>query len=545
MENKNFIRRIIEEDLNTKKHKTIATRFPPEPNGLMHLGHARAIVMNYTLSKDYGGTFNLRFDDTNPIKEDVMYVEGIKRDIAWLGCHWDNLYYASDYFDEMYARAMLLVKKGLAYVCDLSADAIKTYRGDLKTPGKNSPYRDRSIEENIRLFEGMKKGLYKDGEKVLRAKIDMASPNINMRDPIIYRIQRAYHHNTKDAWCIYPMYDFAHPLEDAIEGITHSLCSLEFEDHRPLYDWFVKHCEMENTPRQIEFGKLKIANEISGKRFIRRLVEENVVDGWDDPRLITLSGLRRRGVPPLAIHDFIKALGLPKSEGNTEMDMLDEFVRNRLKIESRRIHAVIDPIKVIVTNYPDDCTETLTAPNNKENEALGERKLSFSNELYIEREDFLETKPNKKWKRLSLGLEVRLMHAYFIQANKVEYDQEGRVKTIYATYDHETKSGSGFNARKPNGNIHFVDAKNARPAEFRLYESLVDPHYEGDIDVSTINKHSKTVKKGFIEGKITPKERESFQFTRQGYFTLDQDSDDQKLVFNRTVALRSSFKNKR
>ncbi len=545
MDNKNFIRRIIEEDLSNQKHEKIATRFPPEPNGLMHLGHARAIVMNYILSKDYGGTFNLRFDDTNPIKEDVMYVEGIKRDIAWLGCYWDNLYYASDYFQEMYERAMLLVKKGLAYVCDLSAEEIKDYRGDLKTPGKNSPYKDRSIEENIKLFKGMKNGLYQDGEKVLRAKIDMASPNINMRDPIIYRIQRAYHHNTKDAWCIYPMYDFAHPLEDAIEGITHSLCSLEFEDHRPLYDWFVKHCEMENAPRQIEFGKLKIANEISGKRFIRKLVDDGVVDGWDDPRLITLSGLRRRGVPPLAIHDFIKALGLPKSEGETEMHMLDEFIRHRLKIESRRIHAVIDPIKVIVTNYPDDQRETLTALNNKENEALGERALTFSNELYIEREDFLETKPNKKWKRLSLGLEVRLMHAYFIKANEVEYDENNQVKTIYATYDSETKSGSGFNARKPNGNIHFVDAKNAKPTEFRLYESLVDPDYDSDIDEEAINKNSKIIKRGFIEGNITPEERESFQFTRQGYFTLDQDSNAQTLVFNRTVALRSSFKSKR
>ncbi len=542
MENKNFIRRIIEEDLANKKHTHIATRFPPEPNGLMHLGHARAIVMNYILSKDYGGSFNLRFDDTNPVKEDVMYVEGIKRDIAWLGCKWDNLFFASDYFDQMYERAMLLVKKGLAYVCDLSAEKIKEYRGDLKNPGTNSPYRNRSIEENIKLFEGMKEGAFKDGEKVLRAKIDMASPNINMRDPIIYRIQRAHHHNTKDKWCIYPMYDFAHPLEDAIEGITHSLCSLEFEDHRPLYDWFVKHCEMENVPRQIEFGKLKIANEISGKRFIRKLVDEGIVDGWDDPRLITLSGLRRRGVPPQAIHDFIKALGLPKSEGETKMHMLDEFIRNHLKVESRRIHAVLDPIKVIITNYPNDKAEVLTAPNNKENEALGERELTFSNTLYIEREDFLENKPNKKWKRLSLGIEVRLMHAYFIQANEVEYDEDGQVKVIYATYDEKTKSGSGFNERKPNGNIHFVDAKNAQPTEFRLYDALVKPNHEGPIDENAINKDSKVIKQGFIEGNVKPKERESFQFTRLGYFTLDQDSDDHHLVFNQTVALRSSFK---
>ncbi len=545
MENKNFIRTIIEKDLETKKHEEIYTRFPPEPNGLLHLGHARAIIMNYILSKDYGGTFNLRFDDTNPVKEDSIFVEGIKEDIKWLGCHWDNLFYASDYFDTMYEKAMLLVEKGLAYVCDLNASEIKETRGDLKTPGTNSPYRERSTLENIELFKAMKDGTFEDGEKVLRAKIDMASPNINMRDPIIYRIQRAYHHNTKDKWCIYPMYDFAHPIEDAIEGITHSLCSLEFEDHRPLYDWFVKHCEMENVPRQIEFGKLKIANQVIGKRAIKKLVDDGVVDDWNDPRLITLSGLRRRGVPPMAIHNFIKALGLPKSQGETELEMLDEYIRDYLKTEARRIHAVIDPIKVVITNYPSDKQETLQAPFNRENEALGSREMTFSNEVYIEREDFIEQKPNKKWKRLALGIEVRLMHAYFIQANEVDYDDAGNVKTIYATYDPDTKSGSGFNDRKPNGNIHFVDAKTAVPAEIRLYEDLmVDTDPNKPIE-ERVNKDSKTIKHGFIESGVSVNDQESFQFTRQGYFGVDSESTKDKLVFNRTVALKSSFKKKK
>ncbi len=545
MENKNFIRTIIEKDLETGKHTQIATRFPPEPNGLLHLGHARAIIMNYILSKDYGGTFNLRFDDTNPIKEDAMFVEGIKRDIAWLECHWDNLYYASNYFEEMYKRAKVLIEKGLAYVCDLTPEEIKDFRGDLTSPGKESPYRNRSVDENMELFERMKHGDFKDGEKVLRAKIDMASPNINMRDPIIYRIQRSYHHNTKNDWCIYPMYDFAHPIEDAIEGITHSLCSLEFEDHRPLYDWFVKHTEMESVPRQIEFGKLKIANQVIGKRAIRKLVDDGVVDGWDDPRLITLSGLRRRGVPPMAIHNFVKALGLPKSEGETELHMLDEYIRDYLKTEARRINAVIDPIKVVITNYPEDKSERLEAPYNRENEALGSRALSFSSEVYIERDDFLEQKPNKKWKRLSLGIEVRLMHAYFIKANEVKYDESGNVQTIYATYDPETKSGSGFNARKPNGNIHFVDAKTAQPAEIRIYEDLMHDTDDSKPLEDRINKHSKTIKQGFIEGDIDIAKNEAFQFTRLGYFSADDDSTQDKLVFNRTVALKSSFKRKK
>ncbi len=545
MEDKNFIRKIIEDDLQSGKHERPITRFPPEPNGFLHLGHARAIIMNYVLAKDYNGDFYLRFDDTNPLTEDTLYVEAIKRDIAWLGCEWDELFFASDYFDTMYERAMRLVKKGLAYVCDLSAEEIRKTRGDLTTPGEESPYRDRPVEENVRLFEAMKNGEFADGEKVLRAKIDMKSPNMNMRDPVIYRIQRERHHNTGDKWCIYPMYDFAHPLEDAIEGITHSLCSLEFEDHRPLYDWFVKHCEMENVPRQIEFGKLKIADQIVGKRYIRQLVEEGIVDGWDDPRLVTLSALRRRGVPPQAIHNFVRALGLPKSEGETELHMLDEYIRDHLKVHARRIHAVLDPIKVVITNYPEGKSEKLQAPFNRENEALGTREITFSNTLYIDREDFLEEKPNKKWKRLSLGLEVRLMHAYFIKAHEVDYDASGRVKTVYATYDPATKSGTGFKDRKPNGTIHFVDAMNCEPAEIRLYDTLFADDHSDRLIAERVNKQSKIVKEGFIEGGLTPKTGESYQFVRTGYFTVDEDSTDEALVFNRTVALKSSFKPKK
>jgi len=546
MENSNFIRSIIEEDIKSGKHEKAITRFPPEPSGFLHLGHARAIVMNHALAHEFGGYFNLRFDDTNPVKEDALFVESIKRDIAWLGADWENLLYASDYFDTMYEKAELLIKKGLAYVCDLTYEEIKDYRGNLKTPGKNSPYRDRSVEENLELFRAMKDGKYSDGEKVLRAKIDMASPNMNMRDPIIYRIQHGHHHNTKDKWCIYPMYDFAHPLEDAIEGITHSLCSLEFEDHRPLYDWFVKHCEMENVPRQIEFGKLKIANQIIGKRSIRVLVEEGYVDGWDDPRLITIAGLRRRGVPADAIRNFIKALGLPKSEGETELDMLDEYVRDYLKSRAKRIHGIIDPIKVVITNYPEDKIETVnSAEFNRENEDLGQRDMTFSNTVYIEREDFLEEKPNKKWKRLSLGIEVRLMHAYFIKANEVEYDKDGNVKTIYATYDPNTLSGSGFKDRKPNGNIHYVDAKTAHKATFRLYEPLTDPEKDSSLPTEErLNPNSKTVKHGFIEKNAPIHTDSTFQFVRQGYYTLDEDSSKDHLVFNRTVSLKSSFKRK-
>lgn len=546
MENRNFIRTIIEEDLKTGKHNVPITRFPPEPNGFLHLGHARSIIMNHALANEYGGYFNLRFDDTNPVKEDALFVEAIKDDIKWLGCDWKNLFYASNYFDEMYRRALVLVDKGLAYVCDLNPDEIKEMRGDLKTPGKNSPYRDRSIEENRQLFIAMKNGEFEDGAKVLRAKIDMKSPNMNMRDPIIYRIQRAYHHNTKNDWCIYPMYDFAHPLEDSIEGITHSLCSLEFEDHRPLYDWFVKHTEMEKIPRQIEFGKLRIANQVIGKRYIKELVDSGMVDGWDDPRLITLSGLRRRGVPPQAIHEFIKALGLPKSEGETDIGMLDEYIRGYLKNEARRIHGVVDPIKIVITNYPDNDIEWVEGPYNRENEALGSRKLAFSNELYIERDDFVEQKPNKKWKRLALGEEVRLMHAYFIKANDVIYDEAGHVKEVHCTYDVQTKSGSGFKDRKPNGTIHYVEAKTAQPVEVRLYSDLITDFEDKTIPFKEkVNENSKVIKHGYIESEVHPEDSEAFQFTRLGYFALDKDSKKDLLVFNRVVELKSSFKPKK
>lgn len=541
MENRNFIRTIIEDDLASGKHKHIHTRFPPEPNGFLHLGHARAIIMNYTLAKDYGGSFNLRFDDTNPIKEDTLFIEAIQKDIAWLGCAWDGLYYASNYFEAMYERAHVLIDKGLAYVCDLSAEEIKNTRGDLKTPGVKSPYRERSIEENKALFEAMRAGEFKDGEKVLRAKIDMASPNMNLRDPVIYRIQRAHHFNTKEAWLIYPMYDFAHPMEDAFEGITHSLCSLEFEDHRPLYDWFVEHTDVPDKPRQIEFGKLKIANEVIGKRYIKQLVDEAIVEGWDDPRLITLSGLRKRGIPPKAIHQFVHALGLPKSQGETELEMLYEAVRGVLGEEAPRVHAVLDPLKVTIENYPHE-GEDLIVPFHKDHETLGERVLPFGKTLYIEREDFIEEKPNKKWKRWALGIEVRLMHAYFVKAERVVKDEQGKITEIIATYDVNTKSGSDFNERKPNGTIHFVEAATAKPIEVRLYEPLLLPDQDKSVDFKNkLNPESKTVVQGFIEPHLETLTTRSVQFTRLGYFHQDDDEAD---VYHRIVPLKSSFKRK-
>ncbi len=540
-----FINTIIEEDIESGKHKRAITRFPPEPNGLLHLGHARAIITNYTMAKNHGGYFNLRFDDTNPVKEDISFVEGIKEDIAWLGCEWENLFFASDYFNEMYQRALLLIKRGKAFVDDLSAEDIKKYRGNLTTPGKESPYKNRSIEENLQLFIDMKNGVYLDGSKVLRAKIDMTSPNMNMRDPIIYRIQRAHHYNTGDEWCIYPMYDYAHPIEDAIEGITHSLCSLEFEDHRPLYDWVVKYCEMEKIPRQIEFGRLIMANKVTGKRNLKQLVENNVVMGWDDPRLITLSGQRRRGVPPEAIVDFINALGLPKTQGPTEIDMLDQFVRDHLKTSAPRTNAVLDPLKLIVDNYPEDKVEYLEVENNRENEALGTRKIPFSKYVYIEREDFIEVKPNKKWKRLALGIEVRLMHAYFVKANSIVKNEQGVITEVHCTYDEATKSGSGFNERKPNGNIHFVDATHNQKAEIRLFEDLILDFKDKDIPfIEKINPDSLIIKHGFIEEGMKVKKGDRFQFTRNGYYSVDKDTTKDNIVFNRIVSLRSSFKKK-
>jgi len=545
METGHFIKTIIEEDIRSGKHKKAVTRFPPEPNGFLHLGHARAIITNYSMAKMHGGHFNLRFDDTNPVKEDISFVDAIKEDIAWLGCKWDNLYFASDYFGEMYNRAIILIKKGKAFVDDLTADEIREYRGDLTNIGKNSPYRNRSVEENLELFINMKEGKYEDGSRVLRAKIDMGSPNMNLRDPIIYRIQRAYHHNTKDEWCIYPMYDYAHPIEDAIEGITHSLCSLEFEDHRPLYDWVVENTEIENIPRQIEFGKLIMANKVTGKRYIKQLVDNKVVSGWDDPRLITLSGLRRRGVPPKAIRDFIYAVGLPKTQGQTEIDMLDQIIRETLKLEAPRVNAVLEPLKLVIDNYPEGQVEYLEAENNRENEELGTRQISFSKTVYIEREDFIEVKPNKKWKRLALGIEVRLMHAYFVKANSVVKDELGNIIQVNCTYDPDTKSGSGFTDRKPNGNIHYVDGTNNVKAEFRLFEDLILDFENKEVDfIDKVNPDSIIVKNGYFEKGINPKVYDRFQFTRNGYYSVDPDSNEDKLVFNRIVSLRSSFNKK-
>ena len=546
MEINHFINTIIEEDIKSGKHKRAITRFPPEPNGFLHLGHARAIITNYSMAEQHGGYFNLRFDDTNPVKEDITFVEAIKEDIAWLGCKWKNLLYASDYFEEMYNRAVLLIKRGKAFVCDLTADEMREYRGDFKTPGKESPYRNRSIEENLELFENMRNGKYPDGLRVLRAKIDMLSPNINLRDPIIYRIQRAHHHNTGDKWCIYPMYDYAHPLEDAIEGITHSLCSLEFEDHRPLYDWVVENCEMENTPRQIEFGKLYIAGSVTGKRYIKQLVESGAVMGWDDPRLITLSGLRRRGIPSSAIRDFVFSLGLPKSQGETELDMLYQFVRDHLKLEAPRVNAVLDPLKLVITNYPEGEVEYLEAENNRENPEMGLRKIAFSREVYIEREDFIEVKPNKKWKRLALDIEVRLMHAYFVKANKIIKDDNGNILEVHCTYDKETKSGSGFTDRKPNGNIHFVDASHNKKAEFRLLDDLITDFENKDIPFSEkIDPNSLIIKQGYVEDGLEFNVKDRFQFTRNGYYAVDKDSTNNHLVFNRIVSLKSSYKPKK
>lgn len=545
MEINHFINTIIQEDIRSGKHEKAITRFPPEPNGLLHLGHARAIITNYTMAKEHGGYFNLRFDDTNPVKEDLEFVEGIKKDIAWLGCEWENLLFASDYFGEMYERAVRLIKKGDAFVCDLSADDIREYRGDFTTPGTESPYRNRTIEENLELFQGMKDGLFDDGSRVLRAKIDMASPNLNLRDPVLYRIQRSTHHNTGDTWCIYPMYDYAHPIEDAIEAITHSLCSLEFEDHRPLYDWVVDHCEMEHKPRQIEFGKLYIAGAVTGKRYIKKLVEDGLVIGWDDPRLITLSGLRRRGIPPKAIHDFIIALGLPKSQGETEIEMLYQFVRDYLNTEAPGINAIVNPLKLVIDNYPEGQVEYVEAENNRSNPALGTRTMPFSKTVYIEREDFIEQKPNKKWKRLALDVEVRLMHAYFVKANRVVKDDEGNIIEVHCTYDPDTKSGSGFTDRKPNGNIHFVDGTNNQPAEFRLFDDLVLDMDNKDIPIKDkINPDSLVVKHGFVEESTVVKEGNRYQFLRNGYYVVDPDSTPETPVFNRIIGLRSSYKPK-
>ena len=544
---KNFIEQEIEKDLEEGVYDHVQTRFPPEPNGYLHIGHAKSILLNYGLAKKYGGKFNMRFDDTNPTKEKEEFVHSILEDVKWLGADYeDRLFFASNYFQKMYECAVFLIKKGKAFVCDLSAEQIREYRGDFTTPGKESPYRNRSIEENLQLFEDMKAGKYQDGEKVLRAKIDMASPNINMRDPVIYRVAHMTHHNTGDTWCIYPMYDFAHPIEDAIEHITHSICTLEFEDHRPLYDWVVRECEFENPPRQIEFAKLYLTNVVTGKRYIKKLVEDGIVDGWDDPRLVSIAALRRRGYTPESIKKFVELVGVSKANSSVDYAMLEYCIREDLKLKRPRVMAILDPVKLVIDNYPEGQIEMLSIPNNLENEELGEREVPFAKELYIEREDFME-EPPKKYFRLFPGNEVRLMGAYFVTCTGYEKDENGNVTVVHATYDPETKSGSGFNARKVKGTIHWVAVPTAEKAECRLYENIVDEE-KGKLNADgtlNLNPNSLTVLPDcYVEPSLkTAKAYDSFQFMRNGYFCVDcKDSTEEHPVFNRIVSLKSSFK---
>lgn len=543
---KNFIEQIIDKDIAEGHCKKVVTRFPPEPNGYLHIGHAKSIILNSGLAKKYDGAFNLRFDDTNPTKEKTEFVESIIEDVKWIGGDFeDRLFFASDYFEQMYEGAVKLIKKGKAFVCDLSAEEIREYRGTLTEPGKNSPYRDRSVEENLDLFERMKNGEFPDGSKVLRAKIDMSSPNINMRDPVIYRVARMTHHNTGDTWCIYPMYDFAHPIEDAIEGITHSICTLEFEDHRPLYDWVVRELEYENPPKQIEFAKMYLTNVITGKRYIKKLVEDGIVDGWDDPRLVSISALRRRGFTPESIRMFMELCGVSKSNSSVDYAMLEYCIREDLKLKANRVMAVLDPIKLIITNYPEGQVEYLEAANNQENEEMGTREVPFSRELYIERDDFM-IEPPKKYFRLFPGNEVRLMNAYFVTCTDYKTDEAGNVTEVYCTYDPETKSGSGFNARKVKGTIHWVSAPHAIKAEARLYENLVDEEkgvYSEDGSVN-LNPNSIIVRECYVEPSVQGvKAFDRFQFLRNGFFCVDcKDSTEEKLVFNRIASLKSSYK---
>lgn len=544
---KNFIELEIEKDLAEGVYNHVQTRFPPEPNGYLHIGHAKSILLNYGLAQKYNGKFNMRFDDTNPTKEKTEFVESIIADVKWLGADFeDRLFFASNYFQEMYERAVLLIKKGKAFVCDLTAEEIREYRGDFTTPGKESPYRSRSVEENLRLFEEMKAGVYQDGEKVLRAKIDMASPNINMRDPVIYRVARMSHHNTGDAWCIYPMYDFAHPIEDAVEHITHSICTLEFEDHRPLYDWVVRECEFENPPRQIEFAKLYLTNVVTGKRYIKKLVEDGIVDGWDDPRLVSIAALRRRGYTPESIRMFVDMVGVAKANSSVDYAMLEYCIREDLKLKKSRMMAVLDPIKLVIDNYPEGQTEMLEVPNNLENPELGSRMVPFGRELYIEREDFME-EPPRKYFRLFPGNEVRLMSAYFVTCTGFEKDADGNVTVVHATYDPATKSGSGFCERKVKGTIHWVAAATAKMAECRLYENIVDEE-KGKLNEDgslNLNPNSLTILKDcYVEPALAEaKELDSFQFVRNGFFCADcKDSQPGNPVFNRIVSLKSSFK---
>ncbi|GFO84556.1 glutamine--tRNA ligase/YqeY domain fusion protein [Anaerostipes butyraticus] len=544
---KNFIEQIIEKDIEEGRCKKVVTRFPPEPNGYLHIGHAKSILLNYGLAKEYGGEFHFRFDDTNPTKEKEEYVESIKEDVEWLGAKYDGpIYFASDYFDKMYECAELLIKKGKAYVCDLTPDEIREYRGTLTEPGKNSPYRDRTPEENLQLFRDMKAGKYPDGSKVLRAKIDMTSGNMNMRDPILYRIARMEHHNTGNKWCIYPMYDFAHPLEDAFEGVTHSICTLEFEDHRPLYDWVVRECEFENPPKQIEFAKLYLTNVVTGKRYIKKLVDDGIVDGWDDPRLVSLSALRRRGYTPESIRKFMELVGVAKSHSSVDYAMLEYCIRDDLKLKRPRMAAVLDPIKLVITNYPEDQTEYVDVPNNQENEEMGMRKVPFCKELYIEREDFKIERP-KKYRRLYIGNEVRLMNAYFVTCTGYDADEDGNVTTVYCTYDPESRGGNSPDGRKVRGTIHWIAAPFAKQAEVRLYENIVDEEkgvYNEDGSIN-LNPNSLTViKNAYVEPTLEEyKPGDSFQFMRTGYFCMDtKDSTKEHMVFNRIVSLKSSYK---
>ncbi len=549
-ESKHFIENFIDKDLEEGVYDHVQTRFPPEPNGYLHIGHAKSIILNSTMAKEYGGKFNLRFDDTNPSKEKTEFVESIKEDVKWLGADWeDRLFFASDYFDKMYEAAEKLVLKGKAYVSDLTADEIKEYRGSFTEPGKDDPSRERSIEENLKLFREMKDGKYADGEKVLRAKIDMASPNINMRDPVIYRVAHMSHHNTGDKWCIYPMYDFAHPLEDAFEGITHSLCTLEFEDHRPLYDWFVREVGFEMPPRQIEFAKLYLKNVVTGKRYIKKLVETGVVDGWDDPRLVSIAALRRRGFTPESIRKFIEISGISKSQAVADYAALEYCIREDLKPSVSRMMAVLDPIKLVIDNYPEGQIEMLTALNNQENEELGSRQIPFSRELYIEREDFME-EPPKKYFRLFPGNEVRLMNAYFVTAVSCEKDADGNVTVVHCTYDPESKGGNSPDGRKVKGTIHWVSAEKAKAVTVRLYENLIDEAKADEMGSTYdengelyLNPNSLTVCKALVEPALAEaKAFDRFQFVRQGFFCADcKDSKDGEPVFNRIVSLKSSF----
>ncbi len=544
---RHFIEQIIDKDLAEGEYKKIVTRFPPEPNGYLHIGHAKSILLNYGLAQEYGGAFHLRFDDTNPTKEKTEFVESITRDVEWLGADYDNtVYFASDYFEQMYEAAVKLIQKGKAYVCDLTADEIREYRGTLTEPGKNSPYRDRSIEENLKLFEGMKNGEFPDGSKVLRAKIDMSAPNMNMRDPVIYRVAHMTHHNTGDQWCIYPMYDFAHPIEDAIEGVTHSICTLEFEDHRPLYDWVVRELEYEHPPKQIEFAKLYLKNVVTGKRYIKQLVEEGIVDGWDDPRLVSLSALRRRGFTPESIKLFLNLTGVSKAQSTCDYAMLEYCIREDLKLKAHRMMAVLDPIRLIIDNYPEDQVEYMEIENNQENPDLGSRKVPFSRELYIEREDFME-EPPKKYFRLFPGNEVRLKGAYFVTCVDYKKDADGRITEIHCTYDPETRSGSGFEGRKVKGTIHWVDAGTCVDAEVRLYENIVkdDEPVRNEDGSWNLNPNSLTVRKNCkLEQSFQgAKPGEAFQFMRHGYFCVDtKDTTGEHTVFNRIVSLKSSYK---